>query len=154
WARVIMKVVVIPSGFRERPSSEEVGAAIEKGIRHVNPQHKATVLARADGGGGFVETLVKQQEGGVLPTEVVGPVGKRIDSFCGLVTENGVKTAVIEMAAIAGLRHVPGDKRNPLKTTTYGVGETIIKALDHGAERILIGCGDSGTSDGGVGMAQ
>ena len=149
-----MKVVVIPSGFKESLSSEEVGAAIEKGIRQVNPQHKVTVIPMVDGGEGFVETIVKLKEGRVIPTEVVGPVGKRIDSFFGLFTENGVKTAVIEMAAIAGLRHVPGDKRNPLKTTTYGVGETIIKALDHGAERILIGCGDSGTSDGGVGMAQ
>ncbi len=65
-----------------------------------------------------------------------------------------MKTAVIEMAAIAGLRHVPYDQRNPLYTTTYGIGETIIEALNNNAERILIGCGDSGTSDGGSGMAQ
>lgn len=149
-----MKVVVVPSGFKESLSSEEVGKAIKKGIRRVNEGHKVTVIPMVDGGEGFVETIVKLKEGHVINTNVVGPVGENIDSFFGMFTENGVKTAVIEMAAIAGLRYVPQDKRNPLKTTTFGVGETIIKALDHGAERILIGCGDSGTSDGGVGMAQ
>ncbi len=149
-----MKVVVVPSGFKESLSSEEVGKAIKKGIRRVNENHKVTVIPMVDGGEGFVETIVKLKEGHVIPTNVVGPVGERLDSYFGMFTENGVKTAVIEMAAIAGLRHVPKDMRNPLKTTTYGVGETIIEALDHGAERILIGCGDSGTSDGGVGMAQ
>lgn len=68
--------------------------------------------------------------------------------------ENGEQTAVIEMAAVAGLKHVPLLERNPLLTTTYGVGELILAALNHGADRILIGCGDSGTSDGGAGMAQ
>ena len=58
------------------------------------------------------------------------------------------------MAAVAGLKLVPRDQRNPLKTTTYGVGELILAALDIGVDHILIGCGDSGTSDGGAGMAQ
>src|SRR5699024_4780043 len=149
-----MKVVVIPSGFKESLSSEEVGAAIEKGIRQVNPQHKVTVIPMVDGGEGFVETIVKLKQRRVIGTEVVGPVGTRLDCFFGLFTENGVKTAVIEMVSISGLCHVPRDERNQLKTTTYGVGETIIKAVDHGAERTLSGCRDSGTSDGGVGMAQ
>ncbi|WP_411842891.1 glycerate kinase [Salinicoccus sp. HZC-1] len=149
-----MRVVVVPSGFKESLSAEEVGHAIKKGIKRVNENHKVTVIPMVDGGEGFVETIVKLKEGHVISTNVVGPVGEAIDSFFGIFTENGVKTAVIEMAAIAGLRHVPQDKRNPLETTTYGVGQTIIEALDHGAERILIGCGDSGTSDGGVGMAQ
>ncbi|WP_332699743.1 glycerate kinase, partial [Halalkalibacter lacteus] len=63
-------------------------------------------------------------------------------------------TAVLEMAAAAGLRLVPKDRRNPLYTTTYGVGELIKAALDLNVDNILIGCGDSGTSDGGAGMAQ
>ena len=149
-----MKMVVIPSGFKESLSSEEVGFAIEKGINRVSREHDVTVIPMADGGEGFVETIVKLKKGEIVNTAVTGPVGKKINSFFGIFHENGVKTAVIEMAAIAGLRHVPHDQRNPLYTTTYGVGETIIEALNYNAERILIGCGDSGTSDGGSGMAQ
>lgn len=62
-----------------------------------------------------------------------------------------VATALVEMAAAAGLRHVPVDRRDPTRTTTYGVGELILAALDEGARRIVVGCGDSGTSDGGAG---
>lgn len=149
-----MKIVVIPSGFKECLSSEEVGRSIEKGINRVSSEHDVTVIPMADGGEGFVETIVKLKEGKIINTEVTGPLGKQIDSFFGIFHENGVKTAVIEMAAVAGLRHVPHNQRNPLYTTTYGVGETIIEAVNHNAERILIGCGDSGTSDGGTGMAQ
>nr|WP_211348866.1 glycerate kinase [Nocardioides litoris] len=65
-----------------------------------------------------------------------------------------VPTAMLEMAAAAGLRHVPPGRRDPLETTTRGVGELVAAALDRGARRILVGCGDSGTSDGGAGMAQ
>lgn len=149
-----MKIVVIPSGFKESLSSEEVGRAIEKGINKVSDAHEVKVIPMADGGEGFVKTIVKLKKGELIKTRVTGPVGEEIDSFFGMVNEGGVKTAIVEMAAVAGLSHVPHDKRNPLKTTTYGVGETIIEALNHKAERILIGCGDSGTSDGGVGMAQ
>ncbi|MGK9043876.1 glycerate kinase [Mammaliicoccus vitulinus] len=149
-----MRIVVVPSGFKESLSAEEVGHSIARGIKKVNPDHQVTTVPMVDGGEGFVDTITKLKEGKKVKTHVMGPVGKPIESFFGVFEENGVKTAVIEMAAIAGLRHVPQNMRNPLNTTTFGVGETIIKALDHGAERILIGCGDSGTSDGGVGMAQ
>ncbi|QJF24927.1 glycerate kinase [Mammaliicoccus vitulinus] len=149
-----MRIVVVPSGFKESLSAEEVGQSIARGIKKVNPDHQVTTIPMVDGGEGFVDTITKLKEGKKIKTHVMGPVGKPIESFFGVFEENGVKTAVIEMAAIAGLRHVPQNMRNPLNTTTFGVGETIIKALDIGAERILIGCGDSGTSDGGVGMAQ
>ncbi|HBV04696.1 glycerate kinase [Mammaliicoccus lentus] len=149
-----MKIVVVPSGFKESLSAEEVGNSISRGINKVNPYHDVTTIPMVDGGEGFVDTITKLKEGKKVKTQVMGPVGKPIKSFFGVFEENGIKTAVIEMAAIAGLRHVPQKMRNPLNTTTFGVGETIIKALDNGAERILIGCGDSGTSDGGVGMAQ
>lgn len=149
-----MRIVVVPSGFKESLSAEEVGQSIARGIKKVNPDHQVTTIPMVDGGEGFVDTITKLKEGKKVKTHVMGPVGKPIESFFGVFEENGVKTAVIEMAAIAGLRHVPQNMRNPLNTTTFGVGETIIKALDFGAERILIGCGDSGTSDGGVGMAQ
>lgn len=149
-----MKIVVIPSGFKESLSAEEVGYAIEQGIKKVDPKHDVTVIPMVDGGEGFAKTITKLKSGEIIHHRVTGPIGKKIDSFYGMFLEQGVKTAVIEMAAIAGLKNVPKHLRNPLKTTTYGVGEMMLKALNDGAERILIGCGDSGTNDGGIGMAQ
>ncbi|TDM41336.1 glycerate kinase [Macrococcoides canis] len=149
-----MKIVVIPSGFKESLSAEEVGYAIEQGIKKVDPKHDITVIPMVDGGEGFAKTITKLKSGEIIHHRVTGPIGQKIDSFYGMFYEQGVKTAVIEMAAIAGLKNVPKHLRNPLKTTTYGVGEMMLKALDDGAERILIGCGDSGTNDGGIGMAQ
>ncbi|MEE1107562.1 MAG: glycerate kinase [Macrococcus canis] len=149
-----MKIVVIPSGFKESLSAEEVGYAIEQGIKKVDPKHDITVIPMVDGGEGFAKTITKLKSGEIIHHRVTGPIGQKIDSFYGMFLEQGVKTAVIEMAAIAGLKNVPKHLRNPLKTTTYGVGEMMLKALDDGAERILIGCGDSGTNDGGIGMAQ
>ena len=85
---------------------------------------------------------------------MTGPVGKLVDSFFGMLGTPGPKTAVIEMAAAAGLSLVPRDLRDPTATTSFGVGELILAALETGAERIVLGCGDSGINDGGAGMAQ
>ncbi|HLR19008.1 MAG TPA: glycerate kinase [Staphylococcus sp.] len=149
-----MKFTVIPSGFKESLSAEEVGYAIEKGIKRVDSNYEVNVIPMVDGGEGFVESIIKIRNGYKIMTQVTGPVGQQIQSYFGVFKEGKETVAVIEMAAIAGLRHVPTTQRNPLYTTTYGVGQTIIKALDYGVDRIIIGCGDSGTSDGGVGMAQ
>jgi len=107
-----------------------------------------------DGGEGFTKALVASTGGILHHVQVVGPVGDMIQSHFGFLGGEGSKTAVIEMAAAAGLSLVPRGQRNPLLTTTYGVGQLIAAALDAGAEHILLGCGDSGTCDGGVGMAQ
>lgn len=149
-----MNIVVIPSGFKENLSAEEVGMAIHKGIDKVDHTHDVTVIPMVDGGEGFAKTIVKLKSGEIIHHAVTGPIGEKIDAYYGMFCEDGLQTAVIEMAVIAGLKNVPKHMRNPLETTTYGVGEMILKAIEDGAERILIGCGDSGTNDGGIGMAQ
>ncbi len=85
---------------------------------------------------------------------VTGPVGEPLNSFFGFLGGQTARTAVIEMAAAAGLRLVPRGRRNPCITTSFGVGELVRAALDAGAERILLGCGDSGINDGGAGMSE
>src|ERR1043165_1174868 len=85
---------------------------------------------------------------------VTGPVNEPVEAFFGMLGGAAVPTAVIEMAAAAGISLVPRDRRNPCMTTSFGVGELIRAALDHGAKRILLGCGDSGINDGGAGMAE
>ena len=149
-----MKIVMVPSGFKECLDSEEVALAMERGVRRFDSSIDTVVIPMIDGGEGFVKTIMRLKGGTLIEKQVTGPVGKKISSYFGIYKENGKRIAVIEMAAVAGLKLVPRNKRNPLKTTTYGVGELIVAALDFGVDHILIGCGDSGTSDGGAGMAQ
>ncbi|MBN2558153.1 MAG: glycerate kinase, partial [Clostridia bacterium] len=75
-----------------------------------------------------------------------------IDSFFGILADG--RTAVIEMAAASGLMLVPKNHRNPMNTTTYGTGQLMLKAIEHGCADIIIGVGGSATNDGGMGMAQ
>lgn len=149
-----LRVVVAPSGFKESLSAEEVAAALAAGIRAACPEAEVAELPLVDGGEGFTETLVRTTAGELHMATVTGPVGDPVDARFGILGGDGPRTGVLEMAAAAGLRLVPRDKRDPLTTTTYGVGELIAAVLDQGIERLLVGCGDSGTNDGGVGMAQ
>jgi glycerate 2-kinase len=147
-------VLIAPSGFKESLGAHEVAEHIAAGVRHVMPDALVIKAPMVDGGEGFTEALVEATGGTLHRLTVTGPVGEPVESFFGFLGGRERKTAVIEMAAAAGLRLVPRDRRNPMLTTSYGVGELIRAALDAGAERILLGCGDSGINDGGAGMAQ
>lgn len=148
------RILIAPSGFKESLAADEVADCIARGIRRVLPGAEVCKVPLVDGGEGFTKTLVQATNGMLHYVTVTGPVGHPVEAHFGFLGGGGPRTAVLEMAAAAGLRLVPRDARDPLKTTTYGVGELIRAALDHNAERILIGCGDSGTNDGGAGMAQ
>lgn len=147
-----MKIVIAPDSFKESLTALEAANAAEEGFKKVFPCAEIVKLPMADGGEGLVHSLVSSLFGKIIPQEVTGPLGKKVESFFGLI-HNG-KTAVIEMAAAAGLHLVPRSERNPLLTTTYGVGELILAALDQGVERIIVGLGGSATNDGGAGLAQ
>lgn len=147
-------ILVAPSGFKESLSVDDVTHAIRDGILTAMPDARVLEAPMVDGGEGTVRALIRATSGQIISAGVTGPVGDRIDSFWGLMGGPGPKTAVIEMAAAAGLSLVPRDRRNPMLTTSRGVGELILAALDHGVERILVGCGDSGINDGGAGLAQ
>lgn len=149
-----LKVLVAPSGFKESLEAGEVADRIEAGVLRVAPDAQVLKAPMVDGGEGTTRALVEATGGELHEVTVVGPVGEPVRSHFGFLGGEGPKTAVLEMAAAAGLRLVPREVRDPSVTTTYGVGELIGAALDAGAERILVGCGDSGTSDGGAGMAQ
>lgn len=146
-------ILIAPSGFKESLGANEVTECIAAGIRRVIPSASIQSAPLVDGGEGFTDALIAATGGEMHYVEVTGPVGQKVQAHFGFLGNDG-KTAVLEMASAAGLRLVPRDVRDPLVTTTYGVGELIRAALDAGAERLLIGCGDSGTNDGGAGMAQ
>ncbi|KAH7411932.1 glycerate kinase [Phaeosphaeria sp. MPI-PUGE-AT-0046c] len=150
-----LRILVAPSGFKESLGPEQVADAIEAGIRKVLDEKSiiARKLPLHDGGEGFARALVAAHDGKIVEKWVNGPTGLPVHSHLGFVGECG-DTAVLDMAAAAGLRLVPKDARDPTVTTTYGVGELMREALDAGSKKIIVGCGDSGTSDGGAGMLQ
>ena len=150
-----LRILVAPSGFKESLGPEHVADAIEAGIRTVLDGNFVILrkLPLHDGGEGFARALVATHGGFIIDVPVTGPTRSLVESHLGFIGKDK-KTAVLDMAAAAGLRLVPKDERDPTITTTYGVGELIREALDAGSTKIIIGCGDSGTSDGGAGMLQ
>ncbi|MEI7913712.1 MAG: glycerate kinase [Mycobacteriaceae bacterium] len=150
----LRRILVAPSGFKESLYAEEVAEAITTGIRRVLPDAEVDAIPVPDGGEGTARTLATATNGHLIPVSVTGPVGKTITSHYAVLGGDASKTAVVEMAAAAGLSLVPRDSRNPCVTTTYGVGQLIAAAIDGGATRVIVGCGDSGTCDGGAGALQ
>jgi len=154
------RFVVAPSGFKECLDATDVADAIAAGIRRVLPAALVDCVPLVDGGEGSAAALAAATGGRLVPVTVTGPIGDPVQSHFAVLGSGGTggggspRTAMVEMAAAAGLRLVPRDARDPGATTSYGVGELIRAALDAGCRRILVGCGDSGTSDGGVGALQ
>ncbi|MCO7176420.1 glycerate kinase [Sporolactobacillus kofuensis] len=146
------KIVIAPDSFKECLTALEAAQAIKEGMQHVWPDADYVLVPMADGGEGTVRSLVDAGEGELITQKVTGPLGKPISAFFGLI--NNGSTAVIEMAAASGIEHLTPTERNPLITTTYGVGELIRSAMDHGARHLILGLGGSATNDGGCGMAQ
>lgn len=146
-----MKVVAAIDSFKGSLTSLEAGHAVREGILRVYPEAEVVVKPIADGGEGTVEVLTEGLGGTFCTVTVTGPLGTPVTCRYGLLPD-GV-TAVLDMSA-AALTLVPDAKRNPLNTTTYGVGEMIADALDRGRRRILLGIGGSATNDGGIGMLQ
>ncbi len=147
-----MHIVVAPQSLKGSLTAEGVGQAIASGVRAVYPEASIDVVPVADGGEGTVQALVNATGGEVLWRTVTGPLGDPVRVFFGILGDG--KTATIEMAACAGLPLVPQDRRDPRITTTYGVGELILAALELGRRHFLLGIGGSATNDGGAGMAQ
>lgn len=147
-----MRIVVAPQALKGSLTAVEAGQAISIGIQTIYPQAEIQVIPMADGGEGTVQAFVTATGGKIIPQTVTGPLGQTVQAFYGILGDG--KTAVIEMAACAGLPLLKPEQRDPRLTTTYGVGELIRAALDQGCRSFLIGIGGSATNDGGAGMAQ
>ncbi|MEG6565757.1 glycerate kinase [Thermoanaerobacterium saccharolyticum] len=145
-----MRILVAPDSYKGSLSSREVIEAMAEGIRRVVDADIIKVPI-ADGGEGTVDALIFSSGGKIVEAEVVGPIGNTVKGFFGILKDG---TAVIEIAASSGLNLVPNGMRNPLVTTTYGVGQLIKKALDEGCRRFIVGLGGSATNDGGAGMME
>jgi len=146
-----VKVVCAPDSYKECLSAIEAAAAMADGVRRALPDAEVDICPVADGGEGTVEALVATLAGEYRETPVSGPCGEPVVARWALV---GAGTAVMEMAAAAGLQLVPRTRRDPCRTSTFGVGELMLAAVGAGARRLIVGLGGSGTVDGGCGMAQ
>ncbi len=144
------KVVLIPDSFKETMSSLEICNIMKKSILSRFPGCETISIPVADGGEGSVDCFLDAMGGERVTVKVSGPFFNQIDSFYGLV--DGGKTAVIEMAACAGLPLV-GASKNPMAATTFGVGQLISAAAARGCKKIILGLGGSCTNDGGCGAA-
>ena len=143
-----MKVAIAIDSFKGSLSTFEAGKAIEEGIKKVYSDAKVKIIPMADGGEGTVDAIVSAAGGEMQKVKVHNPLGKIIESSYGIVD----KTAVIEMSAASGITLISESERNPLNTTTYGVGELILDAIKKGCRKFIVGIGGSATNDGGIGM--
>ena len=147
-----MRAVIAIDSLKGSLSSIEAGQAIAEGIRKADAKADVVIRPLADGGEGTVEALVCGMNGTLQHVKVTGPLGEPVVCEYGIIDET--KTAVIEMSGAAGITLVPDVKKNPLYTTTYGVGEVIRDAIEKGCRRFIVGIGGSATNDGGIGMLQ
>ena len=130
----------------------QAGLSAAAGIKRVYKNASVTVRPLADGGEGTVDALVNGCGGRMTQVQVTGPVGRPVVCQYGIIDETN--TAIIEMSGAAGITLVNGEEKNPLNTTTYGVGEVIKDAIQNGCRHFIVGIGGSATNDGGVGMLQ
>ena len=172
---VSVKVVVAIDSWKGSLGSLEAGASIAEGVHRVFPEAEVLVRPLADGGEGTVEALVLGMNGRMETVQVTGPLGIPVEASYGIIEElkegcvereddvgqescdrtmERTKTAIIEMAAAAGITLVDEKYRNPLDTTTFGVGEMICDAIHKGCRKFIVGIGGSATNDGGIGMLQ
>lgn len=145
------KIILAIDSFKGSLTSDEAEKAVKAGLQQVFPNCDIICLPVSDGGEGILSVLVRLSHGSYHQTEVTGPYGERIVADYG-ISGTDKDTAFIELASAAGLPLVPPEKRNPLQTTTYGVGELILTAIREGRKKIIIGIGGSATNDAGTGL--
>ncbi|MDD6175800.1 MAG: glycerate kinase [Firmicutes bacterium] len=143
-------VILIPDSFKGTLSSAEICSVLREEVLRRFPGCTVSCVPVADGGEGSVDCFLTALGGRRIPVSVCGPFGEPTEAFFGMLPDG--KTAVVEMAACAGLPLAEG-RLDPLRATTFGVGELFLAAAEHGASQIIVGLGGSATNDGGCGAA-
>lgn len=144
-----MRVFVAIDSFKGSLTSLQAGNAVKEAVLQADSQAEVRVHPIADGGEGTVEAVCTAMNGVLTDVTVTGPLGAPVQAQYGILPG---KIAVIEMSATAGITLIPAELRNPMKTTTFGVGELIKDAISRGCRHFIVGIGGSATNDGGVGM--
>ena len=147
-----MKIVVAMDSFKDSLAAVRACEIVAESIGSAIPEAEIIIKPMADGGEGTAQTMIAAGNGQWIERTVTGPLPD-IRTRAGFAWFANEKMAVVEMAAASGLQLLSPQLRNPLKTTTYGTGQLISAAADHGAKRVLLAVGGSATVDGGVGAA-
>ncbi|MGI8432869.1 MAG: glycerate kinase [Chthoniobacterales bacterium] len=147
-----MRILVAPDKFKGSLGAEAVGAALAAGLRERLPEAEIELQPIADGGEGTAEVLRRALGGESVDCAAHDALGREIRARFAWMPMT--QTACLEMSAAAGLRQLAPDERDPLRASTFGVGEMLVAAKARGAARILIGLGGSATNDGGSGLAR
>ena len=148
-----MRILVAPDKFRGTLTARQAAEAFATGWRRERPDDDLELMPMADGGEGTMDALVDALGGRVEAATVTGPLGDRVDAAFASVSSKDGRLGVVEMARASGLALLDEGRRDPLRTTTRGTGELMARAIDAGAERLVVCIGGSATNDGGVGMA-
>lgn len=146
------KIICAFDSFKGCMSGKDACHAAASGIKEHNPHAQVLCLPMSDGGEGMVDCIAEAVGATMVSVKVHNPLMQTIEAQYAVSTDN--TTAYMEMAASSGLPLVPKDKRNPMLTTTYGVGDMILDAVNRGCKKIVMGIGGSATCDGGKGMIE
>ncbi|MHC4745472.1 MAG: glycerate kinase, partial [Planctomycetota bacterium] len=147
-----MKIVIAMDSFKGSLKSFEACEIVAEGIRQYVPAAEVVVLPMADGGEGTAEAMLRASGGEWVERMVMGPLAE-MEVRSGFAWFEREGEALVEMAKASGLELLRPEQMNPLKTTTYGTGQLVKAAVEHGAEKVLLAVGGSATVDGGVGAA-
>jgi len=147
-----MHILIVPDKFKGSLNAREVAENIALGLRDVLRGAKIDIVPMADGGEGTAEVICDALGGSWLKCKAHDPLGREIDARYAWIADR--KLAVLEMSEAAGMRRLSKDERDPLRADTFGVGEMILNAAQHGAREMIVGLGGSATNDGGFGMAR
>lgn len=146
-----MKIVIAADKFKGSLSSAAVCDAIERGLLQASSGYAVTKLPLSDGGDGLSDAIARYTRVKKVFVTVHDPLFRLVQVHY-LMSEDG-RTAFIEMAQASGLMLLQPHEYNPLHTTTFGTGELIKNAVQHGVSKIILGIGGSATNDCGIGMA-
>lgn len=147
-----MNILIAVDSFKDSMTSVQASDVIIKGLSTKKNSFDLKVVPMADGGEGTVESLVRATKGQFVSKTVHDPLMREVEASYGILGDR--QSAIIEMASASGIELLSGDERNPWITSTYGTGELMIDAINHGVEQIIVGLGGSATNDCGAGMAQ
>ena len=147
-----MKILIAPDKFKGALNAREAAENIAKGLRDALPDATIEMVPMADGGEGTAEVICNARGGSWVQCKAHDPLGREIDARYAWIGDE--KVAVMEMSEAAGMRRLFENERDPIRASTFGVGEMILDAAKRGAAEIIIGLGGSATNDGGFGMAR
>lgn len=147
-----MNILIAPNALKGTLTALEAAQAMQRGVAHSLPEAKCTLFPMADGGSGTIDALLAIHGGTRIQTKVTGPLRTQVLAEFALLSDQ--QTAVVEMAQASGLKLVPESERDPFRTTSFGTGELLLRAVERGASTIILGIGDTATVDGGAGMLQ